>query len=68
VVTFERMHFSEQQLFSIVSAYGCGAEDIYNDGKQDVAWRDFVKDVKAADDTDDDYRNDALTDLSRHDV
>ena len=29
--------------------YGTGSDDVFNDGKEMVAWRDFVADMKAAD-------------------
>ncbi len=46
--TFLRFNFTDQLLYSLVSAYGVGAEDTYNGGKELVAWCDFVEDVMGA--------------------
>jgi len=47
-IAYPRYKFSEQEFDAIVSTYGCGENDNFNDGKMSVAWRDFVNDVLSA--------------------
>ena len=47
-IAFVHYTFSEKEYDDIVGAYGCGGDDIYNGGKLQVAWRDFVNDVLSA--------------------
>jgi len=47
-IAFQHYQFSEKDYDDIVTAYGCGGEDIYNGGQLQVAWRDFVNDVLSA--------------------
>ena len=54
VVNFNRYHFTQQLLFSITSAYGCGYEAPPNTEIrhqlpfESVAWKDFCEDVEKA--------------------
>jgi hypothetical protein len=48
-IAFTHKTFSTYELDQIVANYGCGEEDVFNGGKQQVAWRDFVNDVLSAD-------------------
>ena len=48
-IAFQHYRFAEKDFDAIADAYGCGADDVFNGGKMQVAWRDFVNDVLSAD-------------------
>ena len=48
-IAFQHYNFSEVEMDAICETYGTGAEDVFNGGKMQVAWRDFVNDVLSAD-------------------
>jgi len=46
---YREFRFTDQLLFSMAHAYGCGDPDPFEGGKKQVAWKDFCEDVGNAD-------------------